>query len=327
MPEERGSILLRNRVLFRTGAGPAGVPEVTDCRFGSRDFQPNSRARRRSDYPDRPMPEILAPTSEFLAAAGELGIQFDNGDVERLGRFLALMLEVNQTHNLTAITDPAQAWMKHIFDALTLVPVIASAGSSDEATKRRSDEGAEASSEPDASSLGPQPSALGPSLIDIGSGGGVPALPLAIVMPELRFTLVEATGKKVEFLRRVVKEMNLANVDVIQGRAEALGQDHKAHREKYDIATARALGHLAIVAELLGPLVKPNGLVIAVKGQKADQELAEAKEALGMIGLRHAETVSTPTGRLVVLEKTTRTPRVYPRRDGEPARVPLGMKR
>lgn len=236
------------------------------------------------------------------------------------------MLEVNATHNLTAITDPAQAWMKHILDALTLVPVIASA--SDELTRRRREDDAATSSDSGESTLGARPatSAPGLSLIDIGSGGGVPALPLAIVMPDVRFTLVEATGKKADFLKRAVADLALRNVTVLQDRAERLGQDHKVHREQYDFTTARALGHLAIVAELLGPLVKPGGLVIAVKGQKAEQELAEAKEALGLIGLRHAETVQTPTGRLVLLEKTTRTPRTYPRRDGEPARVPLGRK-
>lgn len=257
-------------------------------------------------------PETLSPPQEFLNAAAELGIEFEPGDLDRLGRFLAIMLEANKTTNLTAITDPAQAWMKHIFDALTLVPVVASV------TENRDRQAAEAGV-PDA----PGPSPL--SIIDIGSGGGVPALPLAIVMPDARVTLVEATGKKVEFLRGAIKALGIANASVIQGRAEGLGQDHKAHREKYDISTARALGHLAVVCELCGPLVKPHGVVIAVKGAKADAELAESAKAMGELGLRHSDTIQTPTGRLVVLEKTTRTPRTYPRRDGEPARVPIGV--
>lgn len=252
----------------------------------------------------------MEPTQEFKDATAELGLEFESGDLDRLSAFLGRMLDVNKTHNLTAITDPAQAWMKHIFDAMTLVPVIASIS--------------EAASDRDGLALadaGPR------TLVDIGSGGGVPGIPLAIVVPEIRMTLVEATGKKVLFLREVIAELGLKNVEVLQDRAERLGQDHRQHRERYDLGTARALGHLAVVAELLGPLVKPGGTIVAVKGQKADQELQEAHQALGLIGLRHTETLPTPTGRLVVLEKTIRTPRLYPRKDGEPARLPLGMDR
>jgi 16S rRNA (guanine527-N7)-methyltransferase len=229
-------------------------------------------------------------------------VDFEPGDLARLQRFLNLLLEANKTTNLTAITDPAAAWMKHIFDALTLVPVLASYAEA---------RGGEAPPV---------------RVIDVGSGGGVPAIPLAIVMGAVEFTLVEATGKKAAFLEDALAALKLSNAHIVNARAEPLGQDHKAHREKYDIATARALGHLAVAAELCGPLVRPGGLVLAVKGAKADQELQEADKALGEIGLRHVETIVTPTGRIVVLEKTVRTPRVYPRRDGEPARAPLGIK-
>jgi 16S rRNA (guanine527-N7)-methyltransferase len=249
----------------------------------------------------------LIPPPGFAERVSALGIEFEPGDVERLGKFLALLLHANETTNLTAITDPAQAWDKHILDAISLVPVLASA---EEAAGARADR-----------PVGPL------SVIDVGSGGGVPALPLAIVMPDVRFTLVEATGKKVAFLEQTIAALGLKNARVLNGRAEAIGQDHRTHREQYDAAMARALGHLAIVVELCGPLVRQHGIVIAVKGAKADQELEEAGPALGMVGLRHVETIDTPTGRLVIMEKTIRTPRLYPRRDGEPSRVPLGIKR
>ena len=248
------------------------------------------------------------PPPEFQEWLRGLGVELEPGDLERLRRFLGLLMEANKAINLTAITDPAQAWTKHILDALTIVPVLASLP--------------RVPTESDGSD------AEAPlSVIDIGSGGGVPAIPLAIVLPDVRFTLVEATGKKADFLTRAIADLGLSNARVINARAEAIGQDHKAHRERYDAAIARALGHLAIVAELCGPLVRPHGVVIAVKGARADQELAETAKALGLLGLRHLQTVETPTGRLVLLEKTTRTPRTYPRRDGEPARVPLGVPR
>lgn len=243
----------------------------------------------------------LTPPADFLASAESVGIVFDPGDLDKLGLYLALLLETNKTHNLTAITDPAEAWTKHIFDSLTLVPLL--------------------------SDLPTRDSAPGTphSIIDIGSGGGVPGIPLAIVLPDLRFTLLEATGKKTEFLQHTAAELALPNITVINGRAERLGQD-PAHRERYDAATARALGHLAIVAELAAPLVRPGGLILAVKGAKADQELTESATALGLLGARHSGTLPTPTGRIVALEKTTRTPRTYPRRDGEPKRKPLGIE-
>jgi 16S rRNA (guanine527-N7)-methyltransferase len=288
--------------------------------------KPPADARPVAAYPTFADP--LAPTAEFLDAcsAGKgLGLEFEPGDLDKLGRFLAAMLEFNTVTNLTSITDPAQAWMKHILDAMTLLPVIISAGAAraehDEAETRAPDEDTDQQSHD-------QPSSGGPfRVIDIGSGGGVPVVPLAIVLPDVQFTAVEATGKKADFLRAASRALKLNNLVVISERAERLGQDHKLHRERYDISMARALGHLAIVTELCGPLVRRNGLVIAIKGARAERELTESAKALGFIGLRHIETAVTPTGRLVILEKTIKTPRMYPRRDGEPARMPLGVER
>lgn len=249
----------------------------------------------------------LPPTPEFLGLTAELGIEFEPGDVDSLGRFLAILLETNKTTNLTAITDPAQAWVKHIFDALTLVPVLAS--------------------------IEPAEGSKCLRIIDVGSGGGVPALPLAILLPDARFTLLEATGKKVDFLKAAAAALGLKNVEVLQGRAETIAHYRgskndgriNSRREVYDVAMARALGHLAVVAELLAAFVRQDGFVLAVKGGKAELELAEAAKAMGIVGLRHTETVQTPTGRIVVMEKTIATPRDYPRKDGEPSRKPIGV--
>lgn len=254
------------------------------------------------------LPAPLVPTPEFLTLAADLGIEFEPGDLPRLGLFLALLLRANETTNLTAITDPAQAWIKHIFDALTLVPVLASIEPAEERGGRL-------------------------RIIDVGSGGGVPALPLAIVMPDAKFTLLEATGKKCEFLKSAAGALELRNVEVVQGRAETVAHHRgskndgrvNSRREVFDAAIARALGRLAVLVELLGAFVRPGGYVLAVKGAKAEQELEEAAKAMGVMGLRHAETVQTPTGRIVVLEKASRTPRDYPRKDGEPSRRPIGV--
>lgn len=254
----------------------------------------------------------LPAPQEFLDAAAQLGIEFEPGDTDKLGRFLAMLLEANASAlNLTAITDPAAAWEKHILDSLTLLPMLAEL---------------------------PE----GARILDVGSGGGLPGVPLAIVMPHLRFTLLEATGKKVEYLRAVASALALKNLDVVQGRAETNAHDRGeksgtgrvgGFREAFDAVTARAVGRIATLAELTVPFAKvvqgeePGGLILLIKGQKAEEELEEAKEALHQLKVVHAATVATPTGRVVVLEKRSATPKLYPRGDGEPARRPLGIKK
>ncbi len=241
------------------------------------------------------MPEPLPPSPDFLPAAESLGVGFDPGDVERLGLYLALLFEANQQQNLTAITDPIEAWRKHILDSLTLIAPLAEL---------------------------PE----GARVIDVGSGGGVPGLPLACVLPKVRFTLLEATGKKVEFLRHAAGTLGLENVAVLHGRAETLAHE-RAHREAYDAVVARAVGPMPTLAELTIPLVKVNGWVMCIKGGKAEQELEEAGEAIALLGARFEQILDTPTGKIVILSKPTRTPRLYPRADGLPKAKPLGMKR
>jgi len=237
----------------------------------------------------------LAPPASFLSAAQGLGIEFEPSDLGQLGYYLALLLETNKVHNLTAITDPEQAWTRHILDSLTLLAPLSQLPSSD-----------------------------GPArVIDVGSGGGLPGIPLAICMPDHHFTLLEATGKKIDFLKRIASDLGLGNITVLQGRAETVGQDHKKHREMYDAAIARAVGPLSVIAELTIPLVKVGGHAFLIKGAKADEELAAAKQALHALHTAHTATLDTPTGRIIVLEKLRKTPRLYPRADGEPKRKPL----
>jgi 16S rRNA (guanine527-N7)-methyltransferase len=250
---------------------------------------------------------LPAPEGWVERMAG-LGVVFEPGEVERLGAYLALLLEANERMNLTAIRDAADAWEKHILDALTLVPVLADLP-----------EGG-----------------VGAEVIDVGSGGGIPGLVLACVMPRTRFTLLDATGKKCEFLRSAAAELGLTHVTVINDRAEKLGQDRGertgtgrtgGHRDRYDAVVSRAVGRMATLLELTVPLAKVGGLIVLTKGQKADEELVEAKQTLHMLHAAHAGTVDTPTGRIVVVEKLRDTPKAYPRGDGEPKRSPLGVGR
>jgi 16S rRNA (guanine527-N7)-methyltransferase len=243
----------------------------------------------------------LLPPLEFLADARSLSIEFEDRDLAALGLYLAALLEFNTTTNLTAITDPPQAWRRHILDSLTLLPFLADL---------------------------PEHARV----IDVGSGGGLPGIPLAITLPHLRFTLLEATAKKAEFLRAVVGFLRLSNTEVLAQRAEKAAHDRgakhagtrtNARRENYDAVVARAVGRLATLAELTVPFAKIGGRVLLIKGQQADEELAEARNALHTLKAVHVQTHDTPTGRLVVLEKNSATPKTYPRADGEPKRAPL----
>ncbi len=249
-------------------------------------------------------PAEVVPASvpgSFTAACTDFGLAFEPGEVEALARFLGFLLAVNEKMNLTAIRDVEEAWTRHIFDALTLLPLLAEI--------------------PD-----------GGEVADIGSGGGLPAIPLAIALPHLKFTLIESTGKKADYLSAAAAFLGLKNVRVLNARAEEVGQDFRVHRERYDAVTARAVGRMAMLLEFTVPLAKspdgdvPGGQIILVKGEKAAEELAEAKQALHMLHCAHAGTVETPTGRLVVIEKLRKTPRTYPRPVGEPKRSPLGMR-
>ncbi len=239
-----------------------------------------------------PATQSLRPPDSFRREAEAFGLAFEAGDLERLGSYLAMLLEANTRFNLTAITDPDGAWIKHIFDSLTLLPYIASA----QATR----------------------------VIDVGSGGGLPGVPLAIAMHAVQFTLLEATGKKAGFLGDVARTLGLSNVEVINDRAETLGR-YPHHREHYDVVIARAVGRLATLLELTVPLAKLGGHVFTIKGRKATQEINDAKHALRLLHCAVVETARTPTGTIVVIQKLRGTAMRYPRRPGEPKRAPLGF--
>ncbi|MGP1308936.1 MAG: 16S rRNA (guanine(527)-N(7))-methyltransferase RsmG [Phycisphaerales bacterium] len=253
--------------------------------------------------PDRTFGEFFPPDIQPLPApasfeqdASNIGVSFEAGEVERLGRYLAMLLAANTRMNLTAVTDTDDAWTKHILDSLTLLPVLAEL--------------------PDNARIA-----------DVGSGGGAPAIPLAIVMPSARFTLIESTAKKAAFLRAAIDALGLPNAEVVNDRAESLGAHPSLHRAAYDAVTARAVGRLVVLAELCVPLAKVGGVIALIKGQKADEELAEAKQALHMLHASHMGTIDTPTGRVVALEKRRTTPIDYPRKPGEPSRAPLGVSK
>lgn len=238
--------------------------------------------------------ESLAPPPEFAEIARAQGIAFEPGELERITAFLERLRDANRRFNLTRILDAPSMWERHVLDSLTLLPILSELAAA--------------------------------SVADVGSGGGLPGIPLAICMPETRFVLFEATGKKARFLAETAEALELANVEVVADRVETAGSYGAPWRDVFDAVVARAVGPLAVLAELTVPLARVGGVVIAVKGAKAEEEIAAAREALYILHATVMERLRTPTGTLVLLEKRRTTPRNYPRRPGEPARAPLGPR-
>ena len=210
-----------------------------------------------------------------------------------------LLLEWNNKINLTAITDPEQIVIKHFFDSLSLLSVLDPIA--DEPLK----------------------------LIDVGSGAGFPGMALAIMRPTWDVTLVESIRKKADFLSLVIHQLGLKRVRVVRERAEKLGQQ-KTHRESYDVAVARAVAALPVLAEYCLPFVRVGGRWVAQKGPKVKEELGSSRNAFGQLGgkLRAVEAITVPgmqeqTRHLIVIEKTKPTSATFPRRPGIPSKRPL----
>ena len=208
------------------------------------------------------------------------------------------LVEWNRAVNLTAIVDPGEVATKHFLDSLSVTRVI-----------------------PD------ETLAVG-KLADVGSGAGFPGLPLKIAWPGLNVTLIESVGKKAAFLRHVVDALELDSVEVENGRAETLAHEPRL-REGFDIVTARAVAHMASLAELTLPLCRPGGIVVAQKKAGIDEELKEAETAIALLGgaLERVEVVDDVEPGdprwLVVLRKVAASPARYPRRPGIPVKRPL----
>jgi 16S rRNA (guanine527-N7)-methyltransferase len=206
------------------------------------------------------------------------------------------LLEWNQKFNLTAIRDAESVRTKHFLDSFSCVL-------------------AWKASPPN-------------QLIDVGTGAGFPGIPLKILYPNLKLTLVESVGKKAMFCQHIVRVLGLEHVEVIQARAEDLGQE-AGHREKYDWALARAVANLNVLSEYLIPLARIGGTVLAQKGESGPAEAQSAEEAMRLLGgkLKQLIPVNLPgvadDRYLVVVEKVAATPPKYPRKPGIPMKQPL----
>ena len=169
-------------------------------------------------------------------------------------------------------------------------------------------------------------------LADVGSGGGLPGIPIKIMKPDLATTLVESSGKKTRFLQYAVESLSLEGAEVANTRAEALGQK-QGQRGSYDVVTSRAIARLSVVAEYCVPLLEIGGSAIAMKGRLEAEELEEGNMAIDTLGAEVVEIIKVPMlpevgqkeRNLVILQKIQETPARYPRRSGVVAKRPLGV--
>jgi 16S rRNA (guanine527-N7)-methyltransferase len=226
-----------------------------------------------------------------------VGLRLTESQMQAFKRYADELAAWNERFNLTAITEIESIESKHFLDSLTCL-----------------------------TAMGARP---GGRVVDVGTGAGFPGLPLKIVLPRIRLTLVEATGKKADFCRHMVEVLGLDRVEVIHARAEEIGH-RPEHREAYDWALARAVAVLPVLVEYLLPLLRIGGRAIAQKGEAGPAEAQAAEPALRLVGgrIRQVIPVELPGVAeprfLVVMEKAARTPEGYPRRAGVPAKKPLG---
>lgn len=230
--------------------------------------------------------------------AKRLRLGLSSDQLEAFRTYMEELAAARPRLRLTALSEPEAVQRRHFLEPLALLVAL--------------------------EEMGP----LGEAAIDIGSGAGFPGLPIKIVRPGLRLTLLEAHGRRAAFLQRLVQRLGLKDVMVINARAEKAAHD-PSHREAYDLALARAVAPLAVLTELTLAFLKVGGLLAAPKGSGARREVREAAGALHACGgllasLRPLEVPGAGTApTLVLVRKTSSTPARFPRRPGIPAKRPL----
>ncbi len=211
-------------------------------------------------------------------------------------RFYEILIEYNKVMNLTAITEYDEVVKKHFVDSLAIQNII------------------------DLNKI--------QTLVDVGTGAGFPGIPLKIVYPHLRVTLLDALNKRVKFLDIVIKELGLKNISADHGRAEDFAKNKK-YREKYDLCVSRAVANLSTLSEYCIPFVHLGGCFISYKSENIDEELGQSKKAISILGGNIEDVVrfkltDTDIGRsLIKIRKGNKTPEKYPRKAGLPSREPL----
>ena len=251
--------------------------------------------------------------SSLRDATESVGLQLSEHQLEQLVRFRDLLATSANEFNLTSLRDPDAIERRHIVESLAFGVFLQKHGLIAQRKAPDGDADAELSTRP--------------RVLDIGTGAGLPGIPLKIAWPGMRLTLLESTGKKCRFLERATDALGLEDVDVVEARAEDFARD-PARRESYDLGIGRAVAPLAVLLEYAMPALKVGGWLAAPKGSAALSELEAASAAFDALGgrLHDAAPFQPPHGlrqTVILVEKVAPTPERYPRRAGIPSKRPL----
>lgn len=226
----------------------------------------------------------------------KMSIQLNKEQSIQFQKYYELLIEWNKVMNLTAITEYEEVVDKHFIDSLSIEKAV------------------------DLNII--------EKVIDVGTGAGFPGIPLKIVYPHLKITLLDSLNKRINFLNEVISKLKLENIEAIHGRAEDIAKDKK-YREQYDISVSRAVANLSTLSEYSLPFVKVGGLFISYKAEKADEEIKNAEKAVSVLGGKIEKIIKfqlpeTDIGRtLVKINKIKITAKKYPRKAGLPSKEPL----
>lgn len=238
----------------------------------------------------------MRDTTDFIKKCEKIGINLSEKQISQFMTYYDLLVEWNSFMNLTAITEFNEVIDKHFIDSLAICEYVDFKN--------------------------------GDSLIDIGTGAGFPGIPLKIVFPELRITLLDSLNKRIKFLDTVIESLGLENVETIHGRAEDFAKQ-QSYREKYDFVISRAVANLATLSELCIPFAKEDKYFISYKAEKCNEELEDAKKAISILGGKVEKQIEyklpdTDMNRnLLLIKKVKSTPKKYPRKAGTPAKEPI----
>lgn len=233
---------------------------------------------------------------QFVSELETYQIQLSEKQLEQFNRYFELLVEWNEKMNLTAITEKEEVYLKHFFDSVT-------AGFYYDFNRPI-------------------------SVCDVGAGAGFPSIPLKIIFPQIKVTIVDSLNKRITFLNELAKELELEETHFYHDRAETFGQN-PAFREQFDVVTARAVARLSVLSELCLPLVKEGGQFVALKAANADEEVKVAKRGVKLLGGEiekvHAFTLPLEESErnVIIINKVKKTPKKYPRKPGTPNKSPL----
>lgn len=235
---------------------------------------------------------------KFVLELSKHNFELTDKQKQQFKLYFKMLIEVNEHVNLTRITEEDEVYLKHFYDSIT--PLFTFGAFFKD----------------------------GATLCDVGAGAGFPSIPLKILKPGLKVTIVDSLQKRLNFLKDLISELGLTDVELVHGRAEDVGQN-KLYRERFDIVTARAVARMSVLSEYCLPLVKKGGYFVALKGPKAEDELDDGKKALEVLGgkLIKDEELTLPASEeertLVLVQKVKSTPKKYPRQAGTPRRKPI----